>query len=123
MLPGARPETHAYFSSYFELADHTPFYYLRQIGPWYEHESPMSNNELDLRLYESPAPTLVIMKTSEYLTIGRQLIERERPTPRGLVLSDNFVLATLGPLEPCFDAAVAGGGIAAANLRARRTAD
>jgi hypothetical protein len=112
----------AYLSSYYELMDHTPYYYLRQIGPWFEHESPMSNNELDLRLYESQEPTLVIMKTSEYLTMGRQLIERERPTPRGLVLSENFVLATLGPLEPCLDAAVAGGGIAAPNLRGRRPA-
>jgi hypothetical protein len=121
MLPAARPETHAYLSSYYELLDHTPYYYLRQLGPWIEHESPMSNNELDLRLYEARQPTLVIMKTNEYLTIGRQLVERELPTPRGLVLSDNFVLATLGRLEPCFDAAVAGGGIAAHDWRANQS--
>jgi 4-amino-4-deoxy-L-arabinose transferase-like glycosyltransferase len=110
-----RPEIHVYLSSFFDLLNHTPYYYLRQVGPWIEHQEQLTNNEWDVRLYESNQPAFLILPRERYDLLRQQIILRELPVPRGLAVSENIVLATVGRLAECLDAAAASGGVSADN--------
>jgi len=107
---GARPETHAYLSSYYQLFDHSPFYYLRQVGPWIDHGGRPSNDELDVRLYSAGQQAFAIMTGPDYRIFEEQLIRRELPLPNGLSRGYDIVVLSPGPLEACLRAAVLAGG-------------
>lgn len=114
------PETHVY-PPYFQLATHSPYYYLRQVGPWVAHDGSPKNDELDIRLYTPGRQTLVLLSRNDYDIIVRQIGLKELPMPRGLLIFDDVVLLTPGPFEGCADAAVVVGGRDIADLPARGT--
>jgi hypothetical protein len=114
------PDIHVH-PPYFQLATHSPYYYLRQVGPWVAHDGSPKNDELDILLYTPGRQTLVILSRNDYDIIVRQIALRELPMPRGLLIFDDVVLLTPGPFEKCADAAVAVGGRDMADLPARGT--
>ena len=110
MVRDARLETHVYVQSYYDLLDHTPYFYLRRVGPWIEHTERLTNDEFDSRISAPGDQTLVILSSREYDVFAQQLAQRELPVPAAVALPFQGVLVTPGPFETCAEAAVAAGG-------------
>jgi 4-amino-4-deoxy-L-arabinose transferase-like glycosyltransferase len=107
-----RPETHVY-ATYDQLLDHAPYYYLRRVGPWVEHGGNPQHEELRRRLFVAGQESLVVLSRADYrafLADSARVEAEARRTPRGLELSDVFVLLMPGPFEVCATSAFAAGG-------------
>jgi 4-amino-4-deoxy-L-arabinose transferase-like glycosyltransferase len=110
-LPSAPAGTHVYPS--YQLLNHWPYYYLRHVGPWVEHDGSPKADELELRLYTFGQQSLVILSRGDYQTFIRQTALGEVQAvgvPLGLEVSEDIVLLTPGPFEVCATAAIAAGG-------------
>jgi 4-amino-4-deoxy-L-arabinose transferase-like glycosyltransferase len=120
---GGQPGTHVY-PTYEQLLNHSPYYYLRHVGPWVEHDGSPKTDELELRLYARGEQSLIILATDEYQMFLQQIAQGQLASdgvPSGLVLSDNVVLLTPGPFAKCAVAAIAAGGQGVKDLPTRGT--
>jgi 4-amino-4-deoxy-L-arabinose transferase-like glycosyltransferase len=120
---GGQAGTHVY-PTYGQLLNHSPYYYLRHVGPWVEHDGSPKIDELELRLYARGEQSLMILARDEYQMFLEQIAPGQLATdgvPSGLVLSENIVLLTPGPFEECAVAAIAAGGQGVKDLPARGT--
>jgi 4-amino-4-deoxy-L-arabinose transferase-like glycosyltransferase len=109
MMRTSRPETRV-FLHYYQLLNHSPYYYLSRVGPWDEQGTGLTNDELDRRLYAPGQQTFTIVSRSDYDRFAQVIAARELPIPPGLAHQVDIVLLTPGPFEPCGRAAVAAGG-------------
>jgi 4-amino-4-deoxy-L-arabinose transferase-like glycosyltransferase len=114
-MPAARPETRAYLH-YYQLLNHSPYYYLRRVGPWDEQGTGLTNDELDRRLYEPGRQAFTILSSSDYDRFAPGIVARDLAIPAGVALEVNLVLLTPGPFQACGRAAVAAGGEGAGAL-------
>ena len=115
-VTGRPAGTHVY-PTYERLPSHLPYYYLRQVGPWVEHDGSPKNDELLLRLYAPGQQTLVILSMDDYQDFTQQVAlgeVRAVPPPDsrsiGLALSEDIVLLTPWPFEVCAAIAVTTAG-------------
>jgi len=125
LAEGARQpvETHVY-PTYDQLLDHSLYYYLRQVGPWIEHDGSPKNDELLSRLYDPNQQALLILATADYERFVQQIARGEIRAPRwpsGVVLSEQLVLLTPGPFEVCAAAAISKDGRGIRGLSAEGT--
>ena len=105
-------ETHIY-PVYEQLLDHSPYYYLRHVGPWIEHGGSPKNDELLTRLYAPGEQALLVLHLDDYERFVQQIARGEvlvPRRPRGLALPGGTVLLTPGPFETCAIASIAAGG-------------
>jgi 4-amino-4-deoxy-L-arabinose transferase-like glycosyltransferase len=107
---GVRHETHVYLGSYDQLLNHSPYYYLRHVGPWVYFGGRPRNEELDVRLYVPGQQALAIMPTGDYRLLAEQLTRRELSVPKAVLLGNDNVLLLPGPLAGCSESWVAAAG-------------
>ena len=111
-------ETHLY-PDYEQLPDHSPYYYLRPVGPWIEHGGSPKNDELLTRLYAPGQQALLILHMDDYERFVQQIARGEVLVPRplrGLALPGRIVLLAPGPFETCAAESIAAGGDDVAGL-------
>lgn len=105
-------ETHVY-PFYEQLLDHSPYYYLRHVGPWIEHGGSPKNDELSARLSATGRQALLILHADDYERFVQQIARGEIPgqrRPPGLALPGRIVLLTPGSFETCAAASIAADG-------------
>ena len=105
-------ETHVY-PAYADLQNHTPYYYLRNVGPWIVHDRSPRNDELLAQIDASDQQSLLILARDDYERFVREIPLADVRVPRrppGLVLPEHIVVLTPGPLEACAAAAIAADG-------------
>jgi len=109
MMRSSRPETRVYLH-YYQLLNHSPYYYLSRVGPWDEQGTGLSTDALNRRLYAPGQQTFTIVSRSDYERFVGGRVEKALPIPPGLALQVDLVLLTPGPFEQCGRVAVAAGG-------------